>query len=136
MKTINLAKLIADKGLDKAEIARALFPNNRFPNEALSRIISGVGVLDANQISKLASMCNLPISELFEGGNWTAESKNGVHKFTNGKYVAELDCTTWNTKLYHDGTLYHEDILHSGLTTLSEYLYVLDNLIDENEHRY
>ena len=130
MRTINVKKIIESRGLDFKEVAHQLFPKNKYPGLALNRVIKGKSVLDADQISKLALMSGLKISELFSGENWKYVSGKGVHVFTNGEFRAELDSGSWVTKIFHKDSMFHESILHSGSTPVSEYLSQLDLIIN------
>jgi hypothetical protein len=130
MRTINVKEIIKTRGLDIKEVARQLFPKNKYPDLSLNRVMKGKSVLDADQISKLALMAGLQLSELFSGENWKVSSRKGVHVFTNGEFRAELDSETWITKVFHKGSMFHESIIHSGSTPVSEYLSQLDIIIN------
>jgi hypothetical protein len=130
MRTIKVKEIIETRGLDIKEVARQLFPKNKYPDLALNRVMKGKNVLDADQISKLALMAGIPLSELFSGEAWKALSRKGVHVFTNGDFRAELDSETWMTKVFHKDSMFHESIIHSGSTPLSEYLNQLDLIIN------
>jgi len=137
MKTIDLAGIIEKQNLDINEIARQLFPENKFPRLALNRVMKKGSVLDANQISKLSLITGIPISELYDERGWKSRYKKDLHILTCGDFRAELDTTTWITKLFHNDSLFHEEILHSGAIMLNEYIKLLDKLIlkfkkDEN----
>lgn len=129
MRTINVKEIIETRGLDTKEVARQLFPKNKYPDLALNRVIKGKNVLDADQISKLALMAGLQLSELFSGENWKSVARKDVHVFTNGEFRAELDSETWITKIFHKDSMFHESIIHSGSTPVSEYLSQLDLII-------
>ena len=130
MRTINVKEIIKTRGLDIKEVARQLFPQNKYPNLALGRVIKGKNVLNADQISKLALMAGLQLSELFSGENWKATASKGVHVFTNGEFRAELDSETWITRIFCKDSMFHESIIHSGSTPVSEYLSQLDIIIN------
>ncbi len=129
MATIRLKEIIETSGVERKEIARQLFPKNKFPDVALTRAVKGEGTLDADQISKLSLITGIPISELFSGQKWKTVFKEGIHTFTNGDFKAELDTRTWTTKLFCNGSLFHETVICSGSIPLSEYLSKLDSLI-------
>ena len=136
MKIIDLKLIIESCDLHKKTVAELLFPSNKFPELALNRVISGESELDAGQISKLALYSGLSISQLFTGDGWKAKTVKGINTFTNGEFSAELDRETWTTKIFHKKSMFHESVLHSGSTPLSEYLANLDILIlkfKENE---
>lgn len=129
MKTIDLKTLIDSKGLDINIVAQQLFPTNQYPRLSINRIIAGKAVLDATQISKLALLAGVDIGELYSQNNWDAKSKDGLHTFTNGEYIAELDTKTWMTKIFHNKSMVHESIIHSKDTPLSSYIEALNNVI-------
>lgn len=129
MRTINVKEIIEVRGLDTKEVARQLFPKNKYPDLALNRVIKGKNTLDADQISKFALLAGIQISELFSGENWKAAQSKGVHVFTNGEFRAELDSETWTTKIFHKDSMFHESVIHSGSTPVSEYLSQLDLII-------
>ena len=135
MRTIDIKKVIDSAGLDFKEVATQLFPKNKYPDLALNRVIKGVNVLDADQISKLALMANVPISGLFSGEEWKAVSKGKIHVFSNGDYKVELDPETWISRIFHNGSLFHESVIHSGSTPLSEYLENIDILINQFQNK-
>lgn len=135
MRTIDIKKVIDSTGLNFKEVATQLFPKNKYPDLALNRVIKGVNVLDADQISKLALMANIPISDLFSGGEWKLVSKGKTHVFSNGDYKVELDPETWISRIFHNGSLFHESVIHSGSTPLSEYLENIDILINQFQNK-
>lgn len=131
MKAIDLKNIIAENWLDEDELAKELFPKNKFPRLALARVLNGDAVLDANQISKLSQLTGIEIGSLFEGGKWCMEFRDNVHVFTNGFYRAELDARTWVTNLYHKQTIFHAVVLHQKTILLADYLAHLDALISD-----
>ena len=132
MKTINLKKIIEDQLLDKNEIAKLLFPTNAYPVLALNRILAGTAVLNADQISKFSLFSSIPIAELYEGNGWKSTIKKNVHILTSGDYVAELDTSTWTTKIFHNESLFHEFVMVSKSITLSDYIAKLNEVIKTN----
>ena len=136
MRAIKLKELVSIQGLDTKELAEQLFPNNKYPRLALNRVLDGKAVLDATQISKLSMLIGISIEKLYSGEDWKAKNMKGIHIFTNGEFRAELNTETWVTKIFHKTSLFHEAVIHSGQTPLSEYLNKLNILINkfkENE---
>lgn len=129
MRTIKVKEIIDKQGLDVNEVAQQLFPGIKYPRLALNRVMSGKAVLDENQISKFSLLSGIPLADLFSGENWNAKSKKGLHVFTNGEFRAELNTETWVTKVFHNESLFHESIIHSGATPISEYLSEIDLII-------
>ena len=126
---IDLKGFIKDKGLNKAEIAIQLFPDNKFPKLALDRVLKGESALDANQISKLSAMTNTSIGDLFNTGGWKSSGSFGKLKFTKGEYQATFDRDTKLTSVYHEGSMVHEFIIHAESITLSDYITELESQI-------
>lgn len=126
MRKINLGQIIKDYDLSVNEISKQLFPTNKHPRLALSRVLSGEAVLDANQISKLAMIIDRPISELFTGGKWKVKSSKGTHIFFTGDYRAELNKKTNFTRIFHKDSLAHSCLITPIFISLSDYLEKLD----------
>ena len=129
MKTIDLKSIIEKQELGVNEIARQLFPNNKYSRLALNRVMAGKAVLDANQISKLSLLTGIPIPFLFSGEEWGSKAVKDEHIFTNGDFKAVLDTKTWTTKVFHLDSLFHESIIHSGAIPISEYLDSINSII-------
>ena len=122
MKTIDITKIIQDHNLNAKELAASLFPLHRFPDMALTRIIQGKGVLDANQISLLAELTGQSVNALFNQAEWVASSRDGLMFFESADFKAELDMQHGTSKIFHKGSIFHETILHSTSIPLSDYL--------------
>lgn len=131
MKTINLKRIVEESGKDRTEIAKHVFPGNKFPVLALKRVMAGHAVLDANQISRLALYLDVPIEDLFAGSWKAAKPLGGTYTLTNGRWTAVLSLSSGITRLFHDDTIYHEEVLHTSAIPLSEYIKTLDNLINK-----
>lgn len=130
MNKINIKKIITENNLDKKEIAQHLFPENKYPSLALNRVISGEANLDSDQISKLALMTDLSINDLY-GIKFSIKSADKKMFMSFEDFKAELCLKTWSTKVFHKGSLFHEEILHRSSIALSEYLDELTNIINK-----
>lgn len=128
-KAIDLKGIIDSQNPNPKELAAQLFPQNKHPRLALNRILSGDAVLDADQISKLASLTGLTPDELYSTKGWKSTTKNNIMIFHQGEYKAELDTQTWITKVFHNNSLFHETIITPGATPISEYLKRLEEII-------
>ena len=127
---IKVAAIIEQYGLNKVALASELFPDNKYPSISLTRVINGEAYLSSVQLSYLADKLGVSVDSLYSDKKWQAGSSSaGVLKFENDDYTAELDTTSWMTKIFKKGTLIHESLLHSGALPLSEYLAKLDNII-------
>lgn len=133
MKTIDLSGIISKQKLDPKEVAKQLFPENKYPKLALNRVLAGEAVLDANQISKLALLTGLSMDQLYSENDWKATSKAGIITFQNGGYKAELNTETWVTKIFQNDSLFHESIITSKTIPVSEYLNELNSIINKNQ---
>ena len=131
MQKINLKKIVETSPMSKKEIAAQLFPSNKFPVLALNRVMAGEAELEASQISKLSVLMDIPIDKLFR--EWTWKSKNEVHTFYDGDYVAELNTHTWTAKLFHKNSLFHEEYITNRNIVLSEFLNFINNQIKKHE---
>jgi hypothetical protein len=130
MQNINLKKIIEDTSMDTGSLAKKLFPTHRFPKKALERILESKSNLDSVQISKLAMILGVSISDLYGPTKWKLNSnRSGVIRFSSEEYEAELDTETMVTNIFKNNTLIHEAVLNKRSTTLSEYLEDLSKII-------
>lgn len=138
MNRFNLPEIIEKYNLDTKKIAVELFPENKYPMMALSRVINGEALLNTEQISKLSFLTDIPINELFERGDWKnlpTKASDNLMMFENGNYRAVLDRDTWITKLYHLNSIFHESVIVDGESLpLSQYFSELDKLILNNKN--
>ncbi len=132
MQKIDIKKIIKNNNLDTLEVAKHLFPENKYPSLALKRVIKGDAFLDSDQISKLSLLANIQIGELF-GATWKSKKIGDIMTLTTGNYKAELDTMTWVTKIFDKGSLFHESIIHSGSIPLSRYLNTLNTIIVQHK---
>lgn len=133
MNKFNLSTIIDQHSLDSKKVAAELFPENKYPMIALSRVINGEALLNTEQVSKLSFLTGIPINDLFEQGNWKnlpRKASDNTMAFENEDYRAELDRDTWITKLFHKNSIFHEAVIVDANTLpLSEYFNELDKLI-------
>lgn len=134
MRTVDIPKIIQYSGIDAKVLAKELFPLHKFPSEALSRIVSGKSVLDANQLSRLSELTGQSVDTLFNRVPWVASSKKDKIVFTAGDYTAELDTSKWTSKVYHNNSIFHETVLHSRSIPLSEYLKAISEIIEKHKN--
>lgn len=128
MAKINIKKIIDKYGLDKKEIAKQLFPTNKYPQVAFKRVLLGEALLDSDQVSKLASIAGIEISELYYN-NWKTKAGKDVFIFSNGDFSAKLDTKTWITRVFHNNSMFHEIILHEKSIGLSKFLAEIDSIV-------
>tara|TARA_R110000787_G_scaffold97665_4_gene201332 strand:+ start:30668 stop:30868 length:201 start_codon:yes stop_codon:yes gene_type:complete len=61
----NLQSVIKTSEVSEHEIAGILFPNNKYPNHALNRVIKGETELKYSQIASLANRLDVTVESLF-----------------------------------------------------------------------
>ena len=133
MARIDIYEFIDSHGLDRKEVESLLFPNAKHPYYALNRVARGEGLLDSEQIYKLAEMAGVSVSDLYEHKKWkTKPMQEKTLVFENGDYKAVLDRETWITKLFQKGSMFHESVITSGTTSLEKYFDELDRIVDEH----
>jgi len=131
---INLKSIIKKSNIKKEYIACELFPENKFPIMALDRVIRGDSELDSKQISKLASLLDVSIDQLFNN-NWKGKSNNKSIVFEKGEYRAELSISKWITRIYHNESLFHETVMIPDFIKLSDYINMLDEIINNYKEK-
>jgi len=149
MKAFDLNKIMEVHKLEVHKVAKHLFPANKYPKLALDRILKNEAFLDTNQLSRLAQLIGTSIENLYSNNEWSMKTKKGLLHFTSDKYTAELNTNSWTTKIYSDGSIFHEEVIHNGSITLSEYLqnyrevaideklyqaYLKEKILDPAEH--
>lgn len=130
--TINLKELIEQRSLKTREVAEFLFPGNKFPRVSIQRVFDGKAQLNSEQVSRLAAWLGVSVDSLYKGG-WNSEFKGETCILTNGNYRAELSVETGETKLFHLGSLFHEIVLHDPAIPLSQYIDLLNALIENHQ---
>lgn len=134
MHKVDLAEIIRRYNLDKKEIALELFPGNKYPVLAMNRVLHFEANLDSDQLSKLASLLGLSVSDLytqqFKIGNGNQENTMVIE---SGEYKALLNTEKWTSRLFYKSSLFHETVLHNRSISMSSYLRDLQKII--NDHK-
>lgn len=130
MPRINLLQIIEDFELDRQYLAKALFPENKYSNMALTRILSGEAQLEETQILKLASMLNISLDCLFNN-QWSklAITNKSLLVYERYSFRAELDLENFITKVFYRDSLIYDEVLHSKSIKLTEYFEFLESII-------
>ena len=132
MHKFKLSSIVEQHSLDTKTLALELFPENKYPMIALTRVMNGEALLNSEQISKLSFITGIPISVLFDGEGWESvpTKEENIIIFQNGEYRAELDRSTWVTKLTHKGSIFHEAVILDGTSVpMSKFLSEIDTII-------
>lgn len=133
---MNLTKIIEKSGIDRKVIASALFPDNKFPVMSLKRVEKGDGLLNTEQVAILAKLIGVNIADLFQDSNWEwkGHSEEGIITFESGDWKAKLDTKEFRTWLFHKGALVADEVIHSRMVPLSDYIEGLNRLINKNKN--
>lgn len=125
---INLGTLIHDYSLDKEDLAKYLFPANKYPVLALNRVIKHKSSLNETQIVLLSEFSGISIDVLFSNG-WTMHSSDYVHTFRLGSFEARLNTRNGMTTLFQKGQFKIKRVIHTGDIVLADYIDKLNSLI-------
>lgn len=107
MQEIKLAEVMDRYNLDKRVLAKSLFPGNKYPREALERILKGIGRLNSDQISRLSLITGGPMSALFTGEGWAIQYIKPLYAFNCKGFRAEYILQTGVVKVYDIDSLFH-----------------------------
>lgn len=128
----DLNKIIKRNKLDADQIAKNLFPENNYPASAMRRVLNGDAFLNTNQVSTLSDITGIPIDKLFDAEEWrSAMQSKDVISFTNGNYRAELDRSSWTTRIFNGNDIFVDKAVISKFIPLSEYLFEIEKLIEK-----
>ena len=111
MQNVKLAETMQRYHLDKKTTAKGLFPDNKFPVEALDRVLKGKGLLNSEQISRLALMSGASIASLFSGDDWLMSFTKPRYSFLSGVFTAYFFPETRTVKIFDKTSLFHEEVL-------------------------
>lgn len=128
-KFLDLQSLLTKLNLDRAYIAKELFPGHKHPVRALDRILNGEASLDTEQISKLSLITGMPIGDFFTS-NWSIKSLNKIMTFESNEFKAVLDLDNWTSRVFKKDSLLHEEVLHKTSISLKEYIDGISNIIN------
>lgn len=127
---LDIHNIIEKYGLDQNEVAKLLFPDNVRPNLALKRVAEKETLLNTEQFSRLASYIGVPMDSLMNKG-WNSAKPPSANqlRFVSDDYEAILNKETFQTRIFHKGSLLHEEIIVSATTPISIYLDALNEII-------
>lgn len=127
---INLRKLMNDLKLDRNHLAQILFPTNKHPNVALTRLLAGRSKLVEDQIFRLAMFTGLTVDALYaESLHWKHTAQNGLVRFTMDTYSAIYSPATGITKVYHMDSLLATHVISKSNQPLQEYLTEINQIV-------
>lgn len=133
-RAFNLSQVIEVFGLKVEDLARALYPTVKYPQQALSRVLKGEAELDALQIELLAQYAGVLVTDLYNvGASWKRSSEDGHFTFKKGEYKAVLSYKNVFVSVYKNGDLIFQEIANIPSMKIPEFINFLDNIIKKYE---
>lgn len=135
MNNFNISSVIRYYQQEPADIARLLFPDNKYPLPALLRVVKGETDLTVKQLEILALYLGTTIEELFvlpELEEWKKIIDRASITFKKGDY----SCKLYENKpaLLLKGSKVIETLVISPVATFNEVINQLNILINNYEH--
>lgn len=134
MEPFNIKNVIAHYKLNTEDLAKVLFPNVKYPKQALDRILKGEGNLDITQVEELANYIGVLVTDLFSANTWKSSTEDGCLTLLKGQYKAKLNYNGVYLSIYKDNVLIEQKISNVPSMTIQEFINFLDNLIKNYEN--
>ena len=134
MEKFNINNVIKHYKLNTEDLAKVLFPNVKYPKQALDRILKGEGNLDITQVEKLANYIGVLVTDLFSAGTWKSSAEDGYLTLLKGQYKVKLNYNGVYLSIYKDNSLIVQKISNVPDMTIQEFINFLDNLIKNYEN--
>lgn len=138
MDKFDIHRILEEYKPDMKELAKVLYPDNKLPERALDRVLSGEAFLDSNQITKLAAYLGVFVSDLFAVNDWKGSWDRTANcpVFLKGRYKVMLNYNGAFLTTYRDHVVIRREIRSSTDTrTLNEFMAHLDAIIKDEEAR-
>ena len=134
MEPFNIKNVIEHYKLNTEDLAKALFPNVKYPKQALDRILKGEGNLDITQVEELANYIGVLVTDLFSANTWKSSAEDGCLTLLKGQYKVKLNYNGVYLSIYKDNVLIEQKISNVPSMTIQEFINFLDNLIKNYEN--
>ena len=135
MQQFDINQLIAKNNLDTSELAKVLFPNVKYPKQALDRVLKNEAHLDVEQLHYLAKHLGVLVSDLFTIDMWHSGYIDGHLTFTKDNYKVVINMNGCFLTLFKDNTVV-EQIVHSNeMLQLKQFINSINNLISRYNDR-
>lgn len=125
---MDLQTFIEEFNLDKLKVARKLFPKNKHPMMALSRLIKGKSEMTVSQLKILSNIVGFKQPEILDPNVWKTENSYAIH---SKGFTAVLDFESFETRVYDKDKILIDVVLHSSSIVLSEYIEKINSLISK-----
>lgn len=133
INNFDLNKIIKHYELDQAVIAKVLFADNKYPNQALIRVLKGEADLNVKQLMLLAEWLDVPVQALFGVEDWKGAMINDRFVISKGKYSVWLNSPAGYAQIF-EGTKPVSKLVLSVATEFTEVLTQLNNIINNLEN--
>ncbi len=135
MEQFNINKVIEYYNLNTEDLAKALFPNVKYPKLAFDRVLKGEANLDIIQIERLASYIGVLVSDLFSANTWKSSSEDGCLVMLKGEYKVKLNYNGVYVSIYKNNNLISQNLSSVPATmTVLEFINYIDNFIKNYEN--
>ena len=126
----DINKIIEHYKLDINEVAEVLFPNIRYKQLALKRVLNNEASLDTIQIEKLANLAGVVVSDLFTFEDWKGSSEDGCITFNKGDFKAKLNYNGVYLTLYKGTKVIAQEITAANSLSINSFINHINNLIN------
>ena len=124
--TIDLKRIIKEKGINEAKLAEFMFPEHKFPCKALVRVLQGKSELTVAEIQKFSEFTGVTASALLSDHFWEqGETTCGVITLMFDSDCYLLHCPETNNTVIKIGP---EKIFDGQIVTKKD---TLDNFLNE-----
>lgn len=135
MEKFDINRVIERYSLDTEEVAKVLFPNVKYPKQALDRILKKESNLDTEQLTTLASYIGVLTHELFTAGSvdeWKASSENSRLVFKKGEYKVLINYNDTFVSIYKGTELVHTGVINKTGMSFDSFINYINNIINSN----
>lgn len=116
MDVLDLNAIITSSGADTTALAEAIYPENRQPKAAFSRVLSREAYLNEIQISRLANFIGCSVADLYTRSKDLKVSGDEISLKVGGS-VARLDLSTMKLEISNNDTIIHDTVfMRRGIT--------------------
>ena len=128
MQQFDINQLIAKYNLDTSELAKVLFPNVKYPKQALDRVLKNEAVLDVEQLHFLAKHLGVLVSDLFTIDSWRGGYADGHLAFIKDNYKVVINMNGCFLTLFKDNKVIEQIIATNEALTIKQFIDFINNL--------
>lgn len=131
MTTTNITRIMAAKGLEHKAVAMLMFPDNKFPDAALRRLLRGKATLSMTQVEKFATYAGVSLEDVSSSKEWDGGPSGPTIILPRGDFKAVVDLKEGLTRVYHRESAFFKVIKHPATTPLYAYLKSINDVISK-----